>query len=91
MNKPNMKLHKLDNGHRHCTLLSDKMIYSRYLCSGKPTVMDKFCETGWRLFYYSVSWDPVELGDDYLMMMMIMTILIKKDVFRLVGGSFTTQ
>ena len=54
-------------------------------------MMDKFCETGWRLFYYSVSWDPVELGDDYLMMMMIMTILNKKDVFRLVGGSFTTQ
>ena len=27
--------------------------------------MDKFCETGWRLVYYSVSWDPVELDDDY--------------------------
>jgi len=22
---------------------------------GKPTVMDKFCETGWRLFYYSAA------------------------------------
>ena len=26
---------------------------------GKPTVMDKFCETGWRLLYYSVSWNYI--------------------------------